>query len=377
MGVMDGIGLFIFFLIFLTVAVRFVRCIRLVPNRKKFIVERLGKYHQTLEPGFHVLIPFVDRVAFIQDLREESIEVPPQECFTKDNVKVEVDGVLYISIQNAEKASYGVTDYRTAAILLAQTTTRSVIGKLDLDRTFEERDEINREVLSTLDEVAETWGIQVHRYEIKNIVPPNTVRNAMERQMAAERQRRALLARSEGEKMSLINDSEGAKAELINTSEGEMHRRINEAEGRAEEILSIAEATAESIMKLGAALAQKGGAEAVRLRLSQGYLTQLRTLGRRNTKVLLPANISAVDELLKSVGLDADAAEAEAKALEAEAARLPPREKRAPRVRREAARAARLTTAVPPPKPKPSAAEAVPAMAPPTAEPVAAGIEDS
>jgi regulator of protease activity HflC (stomatin/prohibitin superfamily) len=283
---------------------KFTQCIRMVPNRKAYIVERLGKYEKTLEPGFHILVPFLDKVSFIQDLREESIEVPPQDCFTRDNVRVEVDGVLYISVKNPESASYGVTNYRLAAILLAQTTTRSVIGTLDLDRTFEERDEINGHVMRVLGEVADQWGIRVHRYEIKNIVPPVSVRDAMERQMGAERHRRALLAQSEGQKMSMVNESEGRKQELINQSEGELRRRINEAEGKASELLAIAEATAESIKKLGGALALPGGTEAVRLRLSQGALSKVGELGRPNVKVLLPKDLTQIDQLLASMGLD-------------------------------------------------------------------------
>ncbi|MCA9565298.1 MAG: paraslipin, partial [Myxococcales bacterium] len=236
-------------LLFAFTAFKFVQCIRLVPNRMEFIVERLGRYHRTLGAGFHVLTPFFDRVAYIRDLREESMEVPPQECFTADNVKVEVDGVIYISVVNSKNASYGVTNYRGAAISLAQTTTRSVIGTLDLDRTFEEREAINGRVVQVLSEVSDHWGIRVHRYEVKNIVPPTTVREAMERQMGAERERRALMARSEGEKQSRINNSEGVMMELVNRSEGEMQRRINEAEGEAQEILTIAHATAESIGK--------------------------------------------------------------------------------------------------------------------------------
>jgi regulator of protease activity HflC (stomatin/prohibitin superfamily) len=304
--------------LFLYTGFKFTQCIRLVPNRKAYIVERLGKYEKTLEPGFHVLVPFFDKVSFIQDLREESIEVPPQDCFTRDNVRVEVDGVLYISVKNPESASYGVSNYRIAAILLAQTTTRSVIGTLDLDRTFEERDEINGHVMRVLGEVADQWGIKVHRYEIKNIVPPVSVRDAMERQMGAERHRRALLAQSEGQKMAMVNESEGRKQELINQSEGELRRRINEAEGKASELLAIAEATAESIKKLGGALAVPGGTEAVRLRLSQDALSKVGELGRPNVKVLLPKDLSRVDELLSSMGLDPVESQKDAERIAAE-----------------------------------------------------------
>jgi regulator of protease activity HflC (stomatin/prohibitin superfamily) len=319
------INLAIWVSMFLFVGYRFARCIRLVPNRKEYVVERLGKAHEILGPGFHVLIPFIDKVAYIQDLREEAIEVPPQECFTRDNVQVEVDGVLYISVTDAKQASYGVTDYRYAAIQLAQTTTRSVVGTLELDRTFEEREEINSRVVSVLGEVSETWGIKVHRYEIKNIVPPPSVRDSMEKQMAAERERRAILARAEGQKQSMINDSEGRKQEAINQSEGEKQRMINEAEGRAQEILSIASATAEGIRKTAAALTVPGGSEAVRMRLGQSYIKTIGEVARPQTKLLLPADVTALDALLKSIGLDAESAEAQAKVLAEEVKNAPPR----------------------------------------------------
>lgn len=290
-------------LLFLYTAFKFVRCVRMVPTQSAYIVERLGKYHQTLGPGFHMLVPFMDKVAFIQDLKEESIEVPPQDCFTMDNVRVEVDGILYISVVNPENASYGVTNYRFAAIQLAQTTTRSVIGTLDLDRTFEEREAINVRVLAALADVSEHWGIRVHRYEVKNIVPPPSVRDAMERQMNAERDRRALLAGAEGQQQARINDSEGRKSELINRSEGEMRRRINEAEGKAAEILALAQATAESIEKVGEALALPGGVEATHLRLSQQYLGRLSALAQPRTQVLLPTDLTNMAGLLENLRL--------------------------------------------------------------------------
>ena len=293
-------------LISIYVAVKFIRSIRIVPNRQSYIVERLGRYHATWGPGFHFGIPFIDKVAFIQDLKEEAIEVPPQECFTKDNVRVEVDGVLYISVTSPENSSYGITNYRNAARVLAQTTTRSVIGTLDLDRTFEEREAINSRVLSVISEVSESWGIQVHRYEVKNIEVPGSVRDAMERQLTAERDRRALLARTEGEKQAMINDSEGLKMEMINKSEGEMTKRINEAEGKAQEILSVAQATADSIKEIGGALCQEGGNDAIKLRLAQAYLSQFGTLAHQDTQILLPADITKLDDLLSSVGLGFD-----------------------------------------------------------------------
>lgn len=288
----------------LYIALKFIQSVRMVPTQSAYIVERLGRYHATLGPGFHLLLPFLDRVVEVQDLKEQAMEVPPQEAFTRDNVKVEVDGILYLSVVNPEAASYGITDYRFAAIQLAQTTTRSVIGTLDLDRTFEERDAINTRVLQALGEVSEAWGIRVHRYEVKGIVPPMSVRDAMERQMAAERERRAVLAKSEGEKLTRINESEGRKQEVINRSEGEMRRRINEAEGKAAEILAIARATAESIEKMGAAQVAEGGEAAVRMRLSQQYVQRLSALAREDTRVVLPADLTSLDSLLSQMGLE-------------------------------------------------------------------------
>lgn len=284
-------------------AVKLLRSVRMVPNKTELIVERLGRYHETLGPGLHVLVPFFDRVAFTVDMKEETIEVPPQDCFTKDNVRVEVDGIVYMSAINAKQASYGITNYRFAAIQLAQTTTRAVIGTLELDRTFEERDVVNQRVVAALNEVSAAWGIKVHRYEVKNIVPPPSVKNAMERQMGAERDKRALLARAEGEKQSRINDSEGKKQEMINRSMGEMQRRVNEAEGKAQEIIALAKATADAIKLNGEAIASNGGTEAVNLRLSQQYINKLGALSQ-GARVVLPADLTNVDDLLKGLGLD-------------------------------------------------------------------------
>lgn len=289
--------------IFLFLAFKFFQAICLVPTKSAYVVERLGKYRCTLDAGFHLLLPFIDRVAFIQDLKEETIEVPPQECFSKDEVNVEVDGVIYIQVIDAVKASYGITDYRFAAMQLAQTTTRSVIGTLELDRTFEERDIISAKVVEVLDKAGESWGIRVHRYEIKNITPPATVRNAMEMQVNAERERRAILAKSLGDKASRINRSEGQMTELINLSEGEKQRRINSAEGKAAEILAIAQATGDSISKLAAAIEQPGGQQALDMQLSEQYLQQMKGLSQQSTKVILPANLLDFKQWLSTAGI--------------------------------------------------------------------------
>ena len=271
-----------FFLLGLFVIYKFLRAIRFVPQQSAYVVERLGKYTKTLEPGFHALVPFIDRVKYTQDLREQAIPVEPQDCFTEDNVRVRVDGVIYLSVVNPENASYGVTDYRRAAIQLAQTTTRSVIGRMELDTTFQERALISRSVVDVLSEVEEAWGIKVHRYEIKNIDTPRTVQKAMERQMTAERERRAEVARSEGE----------------------MQRRINEAEGRAEEIKRIAEATAQAIEEVANAVSTPGGEEAVKLRLAEQYLNTIAKLGKERNEVLLPADLTRYDSVIGGLALD-------------------------------------------------------------------------
>ncbi len=290
------------FAIYLTF--KFLQALRLVPNQYAHIVERLGNYHKTLGPGFHALIPFVDKVVYKQDLREETIEVEPQECFTKDNVKVEVDGVLYLSVVDPVNASYGITNYRYAAVQLAQTTTRSVIGLLDLDETFEERAKMSKKVVEVLGDVERLWGIRVHRYEIKNINTPRTVQKAMERQMTAERERRAVIAKSEGVRDSNVNDAQGRRAEIVNISEAEMQRRINEAEGWANEIEAIAEATAVSIEQIAEAISQPKGKEAMKLQLKQKYLKVLDGLGKDENQIILPKDITNYDALIEGLSLE-------------------------------------------------------------------------
>lgn len=308
MGQVLEVASFIFWaVVFLILIVKFVRSICLVPTKKAYIVERLGRYDRTLGPGFHALIPFVDKVVIIQDLKERTVDVPPQNCFTKDEVQVEVDGVAYVTVIDPVKASYGVTDAMFATTQLAQTTTRSVIGTLDLDRTFEERDLISSKVVEALAKAGESWGIQIHRYEVKNLAPPPTVKEAMEKQVNAEREKRALQAKSEGDRQSRINMSEGQKAELINKSEGEMQRQINEAEGRAQEILSIAQAVADSIRKVGHAATLEGGEAAIRLQVAEKLFTKLDHLAREDTRVVLPADLTRMSDLLK--GLDLSPAE--------------------------------------------------------------------
>lgn len=281
-----GIALAVIIVIFKTA--------RVVPQRSNFVVERLGKYSRTLDSGFHLLIPFIDKVAYTHTLKEEVIDVAQQACITKDNIQVGIDGVMYIQVIDAHKASYGVDNYRNAASQLAQTTMRSVIGQTDLDKTFEERAKINEEVVRALDEAAAPWGIKVLRYEVSDIELPNSIKDALEQQMRAERERRAAIAKSEGERQAMINVSEGQKQEVINLSEGEKLKQINEAEGRAEEIQLIATATAEGLRKIAEAIQTPGGKDAVSLRIAEQYVKEFGNLAKTNNTLILPAELSNV-----------------------------------------------------------------------------------
>jgi len=281
--------------------VSIVRSIRIVPAQTVQIVERLGKYTKTLSNGFHVLVPFIDKVRYSQNLKEQAIDVPVQTCFTQDNVRIAVDGVLYFKVTDPAKASYGITDFRVGTIQLAQTTMRSVIGRMELDKTFEERDKINGAIVKEVDEASDEWGVKVTRYEIKNIEIPPSILGAMEFQMRAERERRAVVARSLGEKESKINFSQGIMRESINMSEGEKEKWINEAQGRAAEIRAIAKATAISIRTLAQALTVPGGQEAVNLQLAEQYMGTLSSLGRKETKVVLPLDLTDMEQTLKTL----------------------------------------------------------------------------
>ena len=272
----------------------------IVPQKTAFIVERLGKYRCTLEAGFHILVPFIDRVAYRHTLKEQAIDVPPQECITKDNIAVSVDGILYMQVMDPAKASYGIGNYLFATTQLAQTTMRSEMGKLDLDRSFEERTTVNAAIVSAVDKASDPWGIKVTRYEIKNITPPQTIRDAMEKQMRAEREKRAMIAESEGERQSKINRAEGERQQAIALSEGERARKINEAEGRAKEILLVADAQAEGIRKVAQALNEKGGVESVNMQLAQQYLAQFGNLAKTNNTMIIPSDLANVAGVIKA-----------------------------------------------------------------------------
>ena len=272
------------------------RSIRIVPHKVALIVERLGKYHTTLDAGFHILFPFLDRVKYKQNLKEQAIDVPAQDCFTKDNVQVRIDGILYLQVFDPIKASYGIRDYRYATILLAQTTMRSVVGQLDLDDTFEAREQINAQVVKAVDEASDPWGVKVTRYEIQNIRVSDSIMDAMENQMKAEREKRAEIARSVGEMETVINLSRAAYEEAVNISEGEKERMINEAEGQAREIVAVAEATADGIKKIAASTQIQGGMEAAKLTVSQEWINALSSMDE-NTKIIMSADFTNIKKM--------------------------------------------------------------------------------
>jgi len=276
------------------VIITLVNTARIVPQKKAFIVERLGKYSRTLSAGFHILTPFMDRVAYKHSLKEVAVDVPPQMCITRDNIAVEVDGVLYLQVVDPIKASYGIENFLFASTQLSQTTMRSEIGKLELDRTFEERDSINHAIIGAVDKASDPWGVKITRYEIKNIHPPQSVRDALEKQMRAERQKRATIAESEGERQAKINVAEGTKQEAIKNSEGEKMKRINEAEGRAQEIELVAAATAAGIRKIAEAIEQPGGSDAVNLRVAEQYIKEFGNLAKEGNTLIIPSNLSEV-----------------------------------------------------------------------------------
>ena len=280
------VGLFVF--------VSLVRSVRIVPGRAALVVERLGRYSGTKEAGFHVLVPFLDQVRYRHSLKEQAVDVPSQPCVTQDNVKVEVDGVLYFRVIDPKRASYGITEYKHATIQLAQTSMRSVIGKLELDRTFEEREQINAAIVAVLDDACEPWGVKVTRYEIQNINVPDTVLESMQYQLRAERERRAVIARSEGDMESRINYSEAQMQEAVNKGEGEKERRINEAQGQAAEITALATATTQGLRLIAEAIEEGGGEDALVLQLAENYIAELDKLATSGTRMIVPMDVTDV-----------------------------------------------------------------------------------
>jgi regulator of protease activity HflC (stomatin/prohibitin superfamily) len=296
---MDSVGLLIVALIVALLALMVIaKTAIVVPQQSAYVVERLGRYSTTLGAGFHILMPFVDTIRYRHSLKEMAVDIPAQICITRDNVQVGVDGVLYLKVLNPERASYGISDYMFAISQLAQTTLRSEVGKIDLDKTFEERTNINTAVVSELDKATEAWGVKVLRYEIKNITPPHDVLAAMEKQMRAEREKRAVILTSEGTRDAAINTADGVKQEVIKASEARKQQQINEAEGQAAAIMAVATATAEGIRRVAEAITRPGGYEAVQLRVAEQYIGQFGALAKESNTLVLPANVADIGSMI-------------------------------------------------------------------------------
>src|SRR5215213_7674886 len=297
MDLLSGTAI-VFVLLAILAIIIFAKTAIVVPQQSAYVVERLGKFAGILHAGFHILVPFVDVIRYRHSLKEQSIDIPAQVCITRDNVQVGVDGVLYLKVMNPERASYGIQDYLFAIIQLAQTTLRSEIGKIDLDRTFEERTNINLSVVSEPDKASESWGVKVLRYEIKNITPPADVLAAMEKQMRAEREKRAVILTSEGQRDAAINNADGEKQQVIKASEARKTQQINEAEGQAAAIEAVATATAEGIRRVALAITLPGGREAVELRVAEQYIGQFGELAKKSNTIVLPANVADVGSMI-------------------------------------------------------------------------------
>jgi len=291
-------GLIVVLVLTVLVVIVIAKTAVVVPQQSAYVVERLGKYRTTLGAGFYVLLPFFDRIRYRHSLKEMAVDIPEQVCITRDNVQVHVDGVLYLKVMNPQRASYGVSDYLFAISQLAQTTLRSEVGKIDLDRTFEERTHINTQVVNELDKASDPWGIKVLRYEIKNISPPRDVLAAMEKQMRAEREKRATILTSEGERDAAINAAEGQKQQVIKASEARKQQQINEAEGAAAAILALANATAAGIRRVAESIQLPGGPEAVQLRVAEQYITKFGELAKSTNAMILPANVADIGAMI-------------------------------------------------------------------------------
>ena len=286
-------------LILLLLALVFVfKTVNVVPQQHAWVVERLGKFHAVLGPGLNIVVPFVDRIAYKHVLKEIPLDVPPQVCITRDNTQLQVDGILYFQITDAMRASYGSSNYIAAITQLAQTTLRSVIGKMELDKTFEERDHINTAIVNAIDESAANWGVKVLRYEIKDLTPPKEILHAMQAQITAEREKRALIAASEGRKQEQINIASGEREANIARSEGEKQASINRAEGQATAIVALAQASAEALRQVGAAIREPGGEDAVNLKVAEQYVGAFAQLAKTNNSIIVPANLGDISGLI-------------------------------------------------------------------------------
>jgi len=289
-----GIGIVI------VVVVAFFKTVRIVPQKTAYVIERLGQYSRTLDAGFYILIPFLDKVSYKRSLKEEALDVPQQICITKDNVSIGVDGILYLQVVDAKRSAYGIEDYKYATSQIAQTTMRSIFGTFDLDETFKARETINSKVVQAVDEASDPWGVKVTRYEVKDIDPPQSIIESMEKQMKAERDKRAMIAESEGEKQSEINRAEGKRQAMIAESEGEKQKRINEAEGKAVEIEKVAEATARGIAKIAMGIGKEHGKDAVNLRIAEQYIKEFGNLAKQNNTMIIPTTLSDISGFVAS-----------------------------------------------------------------------------
>jgi regulator of protease activity HflC (stomatin/prohibitin superfamily) len=290
-----------FALVIFFVALVFIfKTINVVPQQHAWVVERLGKYHATLAPGLNIVVPFVDRIAYKHSLKEIPLDVPPQVCITKDNTQLQVDGILYFQVTDAMRASYGASNYIAAITQLAQTTLRSVIGRMELDRTFEERDHINTTIVNAIDESAANWGVKVLRYEIKDLTPPAEILHSMQRQITAEREKRALIAASEGRRQEAINIASGEREAAIARSEGEKQAAINRAQGEAAAIIALADASASALRQVGEAIRAPGGIDAVNLRVAEHYVDAFGKLAKTNNSIIVPADLGDMSGLIAS-----------------------------------------------------------------------------
>lgn len=298
--VSQSVGVTVATFLLAMIVVLLIEGIRVVPQQNAWVVERLGKFHIALQPGFNVIVPFIDRVAYRHSLKEVPLDVPEQVCITKDNTQLSVDGIIYFQVVDPKLASYGTSDYVIAISQLAQTTLRSEIGKMELDKTFESRDEINAKVVSVLDEAGRTWGIKVLRYEIKSLTPPESILRAMQAQITAEREKRALIAKSEGQRQEEINLADGSRQAAILNSEGEKQAAINKAQGEATALLTVAEATASAVRQIASAIGQEGGLQAANLKVAELYIAAFGNLAKQGNTLIVPANLTDVSTLVST-----------------------------------------------------------------------------
>ena len=296
----QSVGITIATFLVAMIVVVIIEGVRVVPQQSAWVVERLGKFHMTLLPGLNLILPFVDRVAYRHSLKEVPLDVPEQVCITKDNTQLAVDGIIYFQVVDPKLASYGTSDYVIAITQLAQTTLRSEVGKMELDKTFESRDEINRQIVAVLDEAGRTWGIKVLRYEIKSLTPPESILRAMQAQITAEREKRALIAKSEGQRQEEINLADGQRQAAILSSEGEKQAAINRAQGEASAIITVAEATANAVRQIASAIGTEGGLQAANLKVAELYIAAFGNLAKQGNTLIVPSNLTDVSTLVST-----------------------------------------------------------------------------